>query len=160
MMERSDPKRVPLALREAPGGTLELRAVNRSSLVAQRVGRVEPDHLKLLRGVHGLGGPPAALELPPRGREAAGESNGHVVVSGNHEQRAPEAAEELRGGVVLGGFAPVGEVSGGDHEGGVEPLDQPRESDPEGGIVPGAAGPCVEVRDVEDAQRHRRRRLQ
>ena len=56
--------------------------------------------------------------------------------------------------------AAVGEIACHDHERRVETFDQRRKSDPEEGILLPSMGAQVEVGNVEDACRHRRRRLQ
>jgi hypothetical protein len=82
------------------------------------------------------------------------------VVPGYDEERLPEAAQECRRRVVLGGFSAVREVAGGDHEFGLDLLDQGSNRPCGGEVVGTATRAHVKVRHVEDAALHRRRRLQ
>jgi hypothetical protein len=75
------------------------------------------------------------------------------VVAGDHQERQPEPAQELRRGVVLAAQAAMRQVAARDDERRLDLLDQPRERlDGLGGDVPAE----VEVGDVEDPRRHER----
>jgi hypothetical protein len=82
------------------------------------------------------------------------------MVPRHDEERTVEAAEEARGGLVLSGAAEVGEVAGRDHELGLDALDERHDGGSGGEIVLRPPRADVEVRHVEDACMHRRRRLQ
>src|SRR5206468_3988718 len=84
---------------------------------------VEPDRENALAAIDGLGRLPQPLELLPRTREAGRKRVRDVVVSRDAEQRRPEAAQELRGGVVLLRPAAMGEVAARDHELWLEAVD-------------------------------------
>ena len=78
------------------------------------------------------------------------------MVARDDEQRRPERAQQLRRGLVLLRRAAVGEVAARDHELRLEPLDE-RSRAP----IPQstAFGADVQIRDVQDACKHRRSRL-
>ena len=78
------------------------------------------------------------------------------MVSGHGEHRRAEAEQELRRALVLVAAAAVREVARGDDECGCGILDQ----GPQSGLhLRPIVGADVEVRDVDDACRHSRRRL-
>ena len=79
---------------------------------------------------------------------------------GHDEKRRAEAAEEARRVVVLARAAEVREVAGRDHELRLDALDERAERRAGGEIVARPPRADVEVRHVEDAGVHRRRRLQ
>jgi hypothetical protein len=82
------------------------------------------------------------------------------VVPRNDEQRSSEAAEEGRRRLVLARPAEVRQVAGGDDELRLDLLDERFDRHSRGAIVVASARADVEVRHVEDACAHRRRRLQ
>jgi hypothetical protein len=82
------------------------------------------------------------------------------VVSRDDEERPAEAVQEARRRLVLSGAAEVREVAGGDDELRCEPLDERRNRCSGRQVVTRPPRADVQIRHVEDACMHRRRRLQ
>src|SRR5215210_5634424 len=112
-----------------------------------RTDRVEAHDEQALRPEDGLDGLPLALELRPRAREARGERVRDVVVARDHEQWAPEAAEEGCDLFVLASPAAVRDVARYRDQLGLETLDQRLQAAFEGRFLH-ASG--VQIGDVEE----------
>lgn len=112
-MERNDAQRLRGRLGKELGGTSKLARADPARLMAPRPHRVEPHGEDRVGAVHRLGRFPHSLELAKRVREAGGNRSWDVVVSGNREQGAIEAAKKGAGAFLLPPSAPVGEIARG-----------------------------------------------
>ena len=127
-----------------------------TGLVAPRPHRVQPDHEQALATMNGLGRLPVPLELTKRMREASRERPRNVVVARDDEERPPEPLEKRCRAVVLFRPCAVGQIPARNDQLGVDALDQRTERPFYLRLLDRAD---VQVREVEEPCRHRRRRL-
>ncbi len=135
----------------------EAVVVDRTSLLAPRANRVEPDDDDVIRDVERLGRAEDTLPLVERARESCREGVRNVVVAGYDEEGQVQRAQELRSDLELDSSASVREVTRGHEQLGLEVLDERTQR------VEWL--PCfrvtahVQVGEVEESGGHRRGRL-
>jgi hypothetical protein len=117
---------------------------------------VEAGDQQGVRAIHGLGRLPLTLERVECTEEARGDGVGDVVIARDGEDRRAKRAQQLGCSLVLVGPAAMREVAAGDEQLRPMLLDEREESGRDRRIFRRAH---VEIRDVEEAGRHDRRRL-
>ena len=156
VVQGDDTQRIGRAFLKALRAERQAVVVDRTSLLAPRPDRVEPDDDDVIRDVERFRRAEDALPLVEGARESRREGVRNVMVPGHDEEGQLERAQELRGDLELGAPPAVRHVPRGHEELGLEIGD---ESAQRLERLPCLRMAHVQVGEVEKASGHRRGRL-